>query len=42
MCNLISDVQVDRRTLMKVGRRGLIPLGLALVLVGAGAADPPP
>ena len=27
---------------MKVRRRGLIPLGLALVLVGAGVADPPP
>ncbi len=27
---------------MKVRRRGLIPLGLALVLAGAGVADPPP
>ena len=42
MGNLISDVQVDGKTLMKVRRMGLIPLGLALVLVGAGVADPPP
>jgi len=42
MGNLISDVQVDGKTLMKVRRRGLIPLGLALVLAGAGVADPPP
>ena len=42
MYNLISHVQVDRKTLMKVRRRGLIPLGLVLVLAGAGVADPPP
>ena len=42
MFNLMSDVQADGKTLMKVRRRGLIPLGLALVLVGAGVADPPP
>ena len=42
MFNLMSDVPADGKTLMKVRRRGLIPLGLALVLVGAGVADPPP
>ena len=42
MFNLMSDVPADGKTLMKVRRRDLIPLGLALVLVGAGVADPPP
>ena len=42
MYNLISHVEVDRKTLMKVRRRGLIPLGLVLVLAGAGVADLPP
>ena len=42
MGNLISDVQVDGKTLMKVRRRSLIPLGLVLVLAGAGVADLPP
>ena len=42
MGNLISDVQVDGKTLMKVRRRSLIPLGLVLALAGAGVADLPP
>ena len=42
MGDLISDVQVDGKTLMKVRRRSLIPLGLVLVLAGAGVADLPP
>ena len=42
MGNLISDVQVAGKTLMKVRRSGLIPMGLVMVLAGAGVADPPP